>query len=274
MSLYSHRRGSPSNEPLHPVLEAGAREEKDGKSIDLPHHRYLDPPTSGQSPQGTAIPHFSSCESATAIDEGEKSSTTGQGETSGAITPPKMAMPVPSPMPGVQSAKRSPSTPPPRTSLSPESSGMPPPRTTLMLPDDMALASPAGGTDSSRRRADVLEPGVEDGADDCPTPNPGSLRKGGRAPTGGDGRSVSERRTASSPRLSRSRRGSEGFHPGKGVSRRPRRTPRVLTTSSDFANTIRRVCKVCANQMASVRWGGLVSRHSASPPRTLRGSWV
>ncbi|CAN0283055.1 unnamed protein product, partial [Scytosiphon promiscuus] len=173
---------------------SGARQDKNRETVDLLYQRDWNRRTTRQPPQATLRTDFASCdivEGAITMtdDEGGKhkhfTQGKGKGEICGATMPSSAATPAVSPSSGTQSTKPWPSTPPPRASPPSESSDTPPPRATMILADDVTIQLPTMGTDSSDRRADLLETGAEHGHGGCPEPSPGSPQDHGQSPAGG-----------------------------------------------------------------------------------------
>lgn len=132
--------------------------------------------------------------------------------------------------------------PSPPSSPQAAQAGLPPPRATLILPDSMVLGPPSAGTSGPLDHQDAISRGAAQAL-------AGSLRNGDLR--------IGTRSAVSSPRMKIGRHGGTALRlkrqpestPGSVTSRFSRsgtRTPRVLKTSVDFRETIRRVYKVGA----------------------------
>lgn len=125
----------------------------------------------------------------------------------------------------------------------------PPPRATLILPDAMALRPPSSGTSSDHQA------GISRGAaQTLPTPaaslGHGDPKKGTRSAVSSP-RSEIGRHCGAARNLKK----QPELTPGPVTSHSSRmgtRTPRVLKTSRDFRETIRRVYKVGANVLVHI----------------------
>ncbi|CAM9626706.1 unnamed protein product, partial [Ectocarpus sp. 6 AP-2014] len=175
----------------------------------------------------------------------------------GATTRSESEISIPSPAPQKQDTKASFSSPSPSPSLSPSRTGRslsaPPRRATLILSDNLALKPSDGeGRCPSNRQGERLSAVEQKGACHGLLRPPGNGRRW--APASGSEDTVDER-AVSSPRSERSclggraprREGKPGWRPSPVAvvnSPRPVRTPRVLKTARDFAQTIRRVYNV------------------------------
>ncbi len=143
---------------------------------------------------------------------------------------------------------------------------LPPPRATLILPDAMAVEPPSPGTSGPLDQQDDVSRGAEALAGSFSTQTPD-------ASLGNDDQRIGTRSDVSSPRIEIGRHGGAALslkrQPELATSRFSRpgtRTPRVLKTSGDFRETIRRVYKVGANiVLAHIRPLCCVEVYSAQP---------
>lgn len=245
---------------LAPVLGAESRGESDINTATIPpHDRHPEPSMRGEPPQvETCNPSSSSAnpKTDTTVVEDNAPRAPGPAENADAATPLRIATPDLSSVsllhattPKTTSvARASPTSRPPITS---------PPRTVLMLPDDIAIQPPNERTVSpSVHRADLSKGGEHYDADRASLQMSGEPLEDGQWLGGCGGTLIGTTSTAALARSETSRPGGT-LRPEGQTGSRPRpaarvsppqrtRTPRVLKTSSDFAQTIRRIYQVCA----------------------------